>query len=256
MSEQLSLTRLGHLLWSDLVNRYRAILMISGTIAALMLATGLLSAAFSSNADDGFSGWAYGTLFIWGMIAASMSLRELHDKEKNQTFLLLPASALEKVISRLLLVTIGFAVYIIVIMHLVSWLNAGLSFVLFGRNRYVPVFGSELWPRLAFFMVNQSLFFLGAAWFRKLHFIKTVFALTLLNFALTIFCVVVFRVAFSDLIGAFGYSDVDPAVFAEGWPQLRPLLRIALVACFTVLPVFCWVVAWLRVKETQVSHGV
>jgi hypothetical protein len=34
------------------------------------------------------------------------------------------------------------------------------------------------------------------------------------------------------------------------------LTQIAKVAYYFALPVFCWFVAWLRVTETQVSHGI
>ena len=37
---------------------------------------------------------------------------------------------------------------------------------------------------------------------------------------------------------------------------LEWLVDVAPFAYFFVLPLFCWFVAWLRVTETQVSHGI
>jgi hypothetical protein len=48
--------------------------------------------------------------------------------------------------------------------------------------------------------------------------------------------------------------------FEGGWESAyRPiewLTEASKWAYFVVLPPFCWFVAWLRVTETQVSHGI
>lgn len=259
MSEQFSLTRFAYLLRSDLVNRYRSLAIVSGTLAALMLVHGLLTAAFSQNPDNIFAVWGVGMLFIWGAIAASKSFSELHDKNQNEAFLLLPASALEKVVSRLLLVTVGLGLYIIVFTNVVSWLNALLGFVTFGRRDLLfPPFGANL-RMLAFFLVQQSLFFAGAAWFRKNHFIKTAFTLTVGAIGLAVFTGIVVNLVFPEIRDPAGAElfEIDmTALYAAYEPYLRVLLGFLAFAYFVVLPVLCWLLAWMRVRETQVSHGV
>lgn len=259
MSERLSLTRLGYLLRSDLINRYRSLLIVSATLAALMLVHGLFTAAFRQSPDNVFPAWGFGMLLIWGAIAASKSFSDLHDKTQNDAFLLLPASTLEKVASRLLLVTVGLGLYIIVFTNVVSWINALLGFVMFGRRDLLfPIFVADF-RLLAFFIVNQSVFFLGAAWFRKNQFVKTVFTLTVVSIGLVIFAGLVLSLFFPEIRDPFATDmlEVDFGAFYAAYePHFRFLLSFLVFTYFAVLPVFCWVVAWMRVKETQVSHGV
>ena len=199
-----------------------------------------------------------GMLTIWGPIAASHSFRELHDKEMNQAYLLLPASALEKTISRLLLVVVIFPLYVIVFVTVLSWLIMGLQSLLGGNSwgAFLPM--RFLDPRaIGVFVVNQSLFFLGAAWFRKMHFVKTVLSLTGLVIAMSVFAGIVFRLMFPDLIDGNMNVNVDPQVFFQDHEGLTAFLLFLFRLCyFVVLPAFCWSVAWLRIRETQVSHGI
>ena len=266
MNEHFSLTRLRALLWADLVGRYRTVAMVSAVFAGLMLVNGLFAANSSPPQSNIFIFWVMLMLFVWGPIAASWSFKELHDKTMNEAYLLLPASALEKVVSRLLLVTVGFAVYVILFTNVVSWVNAGLNAVLFGREGLIfPFFSSEGWLGLALFLVNQSCYFLGAAWFRKLHFIKTALVLTFGPIVLVVFALFVFRIFFPELAnwdaGPDFDADPDPDMNFEGLYQyfsdsIDPLIAALLVSYFVVIPLFCWTVAWMRVREAQVSHGI
>jgi hypothetical protein len=257
MSEAFSMHRLGLLLRVDLVARYRSVLIVSGTIAALILVQGMLSARSINTGTNIFSPWFVGMLFVWGPIAASYSFGELHDKTRNEAYLLLPASALEKTISRLLLATIAFVVYVTIFMIVVSWLNAGLTIALFDRPADGFSLGAlPLGQILAHVLVVQSVYFLGAAWFRRAHFIKTAFSIALLIVALVALAVVAF--GFPDILwGSFPGLLVGPGSGFGFNPALMDFVSdAARVLYFVVLPPFCWWVAWLRVRETQVSHGV
>jgi hypothetical protein len=259
MNEQLSMFRLGHLLRGELVNRYRSLLVICGTLAALMLAHGMLTAAFDTTPINLFALWGGGMLFIWGPIAASRSFTELHDKAHNEAFLLLPASALEKVLARLVLATIGFAALVIVFTNVISWLNAGFAFVLFGRRDMLfPTFGASA-AMLAFFLVQQSMFLLGAAWFRKNHLVKTALVLTVGTIGLALFAGFVVRLFFPEVADPFasGLMQRELGGFLDAYGSSLKALQIGLTLLyFVVVPIVCWVLAWMRLTETQVSHGV
>jgi hypothetical protein len=122
-------------------------------------------------------------------------------------------------------------------------------------NEWFSPLDATVWSVIPYYITVQSYFFLGAAWFRKFHFVKTVLACAML--ACGFFAV---AVLLSWLFGAATWSgtglQIDGDFHDTVYVPLQWLFDAIKVAYFTVLPVFCWYVAWLRVKETQVSHGV
>lgn len=257
MNQVFAVERLALLMRADLVARYRTVLIIMGTVTVLVLVQGMLTANSLTPLKNIFGPWFFGMLFVWGPIAASLSFRELHDKSSNEAYLLLPASALEKALARLLLVTVVLAVFVVVFLYLLGWLNALLNLVVFGQS--VPMFSladfarPRLWSTV---LVVQSVYFLGAAWFRKSHFVKTTFAFVLIALALGLVGSGLFWLFFgADTLRSFA-AATHRDVYAANEGLFRLLEWLGPVLYFYVLPVFCWWVAWLRVKETQVSYGV
>jgi hypothetical protein len=260
MSVQLSWPRLKALLRNDVIGGYRNWLIASAVIAGVLLIGAML--AVNGNGPDAsfYRVTFFPTLLIWGTIASSAAFSELHDKSKNTAYLLLPASALEKTLAPLLSTTIVLIAYLLVFTAVASVAIEGINRVLYGRaNDLFNPFEAEIWASVPRYIVAQSLFFLGAAWFRKGHYIRTLLAVLICGFALAGLAVLAFWVA-----GVITLTPVGPQVQADvgEWlflpsPSLSEAIGMALtILGFVVLPIFCWFVAWLRVAETQVSHGV
>lgn len=254
--EHFDVFRLANLVRLDLVDRYRALLIASGAIGGILL----LQALLFRPGDEG-SGGIYALLlaamlFIGGPLVASRAFRELHDKTRNDAYLLLPASALEKMLARLLLVTVLFAFYAFVFVTLLSWILVAVQAARFGRTAGVfspaPFLDARL---LGVFLLNQSVFALGAAWFRRQHFLKTNLALAVVLIGLTIFMNVVFRVFFPNL--DFVGAGFDPMAWYRHYESaIFSALEVLEIILYLGVPVLCWAVVWMRIRETQVSHGV
>ena len=253
MSELLAWSRLRALIRNEASSSYRSWLIGSAVVVGSML----LNAVAVARSADGvplYQFWFAATLFVWGTIASSLSFDELHNKNKNGAYLLLPASALEKTLTPLLYATIGIVTYLLVLMTVASLAIERFNRLAYGQtNELFNPFDHNLWETIIpCYLVVQSLFFLGAAWFRSVHYLKTVLALVLGAFALVTFLVIAAWVAGFAAFGPPYGADFGYWLFTSGdW--LRAMLTIVV---FVVLPFFCWYVAWLRVKETQVSHGV
>jgi len=259
VNEVLSLKRVGLLFRSDCIADYRSLLLTSAALAAVMLLASMFTVAQGGETGAYYVPWYMGMLFIWGPIVASFSFRELHDKTKNEAYLSLPASALEKTLARLLRATIAFFVFLLVFLTVTSAVIEGINWLVFGRaNRVFNVVDAAVWQPVGLFVVTVSLYFLGAAWFRKLHFIKTWVTSTAILIALMCFAAVIVRLVFGDFdnlsVSIPGDAFRDYYLAHEG--LFDACLAALYVLFFFVLPVFCWWVAWLRVKETEVSHGV
>jgi hypothetical protein len=247
VNDQLSLQRLTWLLRSDLLRSLRTALVVSGTVALVALVVSLVD-AYDRNVGTSFYRAVFvGALFAWGTIATSLSFGDLHGRGSNTAFLLLPASALEKTLARLLVYTVALILYLLVFTTVLSWLLEGINTLLFGIRREVfSPFDRLAWYVMPHFIVAQALFFAGAAWFRKASFVKTVGAVTAIV------------VGLACIAGAFAWAiGTAPTFSAEGsFPTFDWLVDAAWVVYVWLLPPFCWFVAWLRVAETQVSHGI
>ena len=108
----------------------------------------------------------------------------------------------------------------------------------------------------------QSVFFLGAAWFRNLHWFKTVLSVSVIGIGLGVLALFAFRIFFADFF--IGLLVPAPSVFvaitkifnSNSVELIHTVSMVLRVLYFGLLAPFCWFVAWLCVKETQVSHGV
>jgi hypothetical protein len=250
VNEQLSLRRLAFVLRSDLMRTYRSVLLISGTAALVALVVSL-AGAYDGDVGQGplfYRVFFIATLFAWGTIATSVCFSDMHGRATNTSFLLLPASALEKTVSRLLLHTVGLIAYLLVVTTFLSWLLEGINTLWIGDRRglFSPLDGLG-WSLLPHFLVAQALFFLGAAWFRKVQFVKTVGAVIAIQIGLS-----VIAVSLAWMVGPMRCLNDDCYQF----PMLDWMDDAATIAYFYLLAPFCWFVAWLRVSETQVSHGI
>jgi hypothetical protein len=251
VNDQFSLQRFARVLRNDALRGYRSVLVVSGTAALVMLLISL-AGAYDGVVGEGprfYRIFFLIALFAWGTIATSVCFGDMHGRNTNMPFLLLPASALEKTLSRLLLHTVGVVVYLLVFTTALSWLAEGLNVVSFGvRRAFFSPFDSLVWLLMPYFICTQALFFLGAAWFRKVHFVKTVGATVGIVLGLGVFA----TLAGWLLFGSMGVTSNDGDVFRSfDWVP-----DAATIAYFYVLPPLCWFVAWLRVTELQVSHGI
>jgi len=254
MSDHLSAQRLLWMLRTDVLRNHRAWLVASGTAALVALLVSVLG-AMDRNVGAGvefYRAFFIAALFASGTLATSQAFVDLHGRTTNTAFLMLPASALEKTLARLLLTTAGLFVYLLLLTMVLSWVLEGVNTATFGvqRELFVP-FDRTAWSMLPHYLAVQSLFFLGAAWFRKLHYIKTVGAALLIVIGLSTVGVLILRLfgGATTLGGGFGMGD------GLGNP-IQLVIDVAPIAYYFVLPVFCWFVAWLRVTEAQVSHGI
>ena len=255
MNEHFSIERLWWLLRADFTAGYRSLLTVSATLAGVILIASMISFEPGGAAQGFYVSWYGAMLYIWGVIASSRAFRELHDKTRNEAYLLIPASAVEKTVARLLTVTIGLAVYLLIFTTVVSLLVEGLFLLLpgSGYGLFNP-FDAPLWPLITGYFFLQSFYFLGAAWFRRRHFIKTSLVLVLVGIGLALFVMLTLSLVFApvDMADLEGLVTRAAGSFQGLFNTLEALRTIFEI----VLPLACWTIAWMRVRETQVSDGI
>lgn len=256
--------RLRLLLRNDIVGGYRSFLLYAGVIAGVVVVIQIINDVFGSGPapnEEARFWWFYAFLFGWGAVIASNAFKELHDRTRNDAYLLLPASALEKTISRFLLVTLGFYAFFIVFSTALGLIVQVVHItILGGEIHWFPRPGEGLqWVLFGNLFVLQSLFFLGAAWFRKSHLFKTLLTIVIGWWGIVGFGFIVAFLMLPMLRDGWGlsFNDNDLYPVYEAYPTVVGVTYwILKVAYFAGLPLLCAFVAWLRVRETQVSHGV
>lgn len=263
MNEHFSWYRLGLLIRNDIVRGYRSFLTAGISLSIIMLLNALPGAAFGHVRDGFYFGWFTGMLLIWGTIHASLLFTELHDKTRNEGWLLLPASALEKTLARLLNGTVFFILLLLLFTILSSLVIEGINQGLLGRHN--PLFNPlapAVWEVIGLFLIIQPVFFLGGAWFRKHCWVKTVTSGFLIALGLGLLACIVFLILFAGYFSDGGW--VLPQEFNLGGTGLNEdaamMFDAAVIGlkilCYGIMPPFCWYIAWLRVQETQVNYGV
>ena len=259
MNEQLSWPRLRALLRNESIGEYRIWLIASAVTAGAML-VGAVFALRNLDFDPPYYRVAFfAALLIWGTIQTSLVFTELHDKGKNTAFLLLPASAFEKTLAPLLTTTIVLIAYLLAFTTAASAAIEGVNWLLYRRtNDLFDPLAREVWAGIPRCLVVQSWFFLGAAWFRRAHYLKALFTIMVGSIALAALGLLLGWVAGAVTVSASGLqvlADSPPWRFPSATSD--PFLGVSVATLwYVVQPLFCWWLAWLRIRETQVSDGV
>jgi len=256
MNQHFSIERLWWLLRADFAGGYRTLATVSATLAGLILIASALHTVEPGAVAQGiYVAWYGAALYVWGLIGSSRAFGELHDKARNEAYLLLPASAAEKTMARLLMLTVGLSVYLLILIAVVGLVVSGIHSLLLGRAHglFNPL-EPRLWSTVTNYLFAQSLYFLGAAWFKRSHFVKTTLTIVLGGIGIGLFALLTARI----LLVPEGTYDLGNlvALLAESNQGLLRLFELMWRTLAVTLPVLCWCMAWLRVREAQVSDGI
>jgi len=255
---QFSFRRLGLLLRREAALSWRGAAIAAASVAGFVLIVSLLSAAGGSRAPvyDGFFSLI---LFLGGWITASLVFRELRQTAQGIAYLTLPGSALEKVLSKLLVSAVGYAVGVTVLYTAVSVLSEGIDRLVVGSGH--PLFDPLAVPvleQLAIFVVTQSMFFLGSLWFRRSAFVKTWLAIIVYWIAFMVLAGIVARVLSAGLPWQGFSFQFGPSFQLNGSMQqqafldrIHPFVLAGKVLFWAALAPVCWVTSWLRLREAE-----
>jgi len=241
-------SRLWLLLKKDVIENYRIIGLI--ILSAIVIA---ILALFGNPERDFYGEFFPAAILVAGFIFASMSFNELHSKDQRHVYLSLPASNLEKFLSKLFLSTIGFASALTLMYWIFSLLISPLATYILGTefDAFNPFIGNA-WLSIRLFLILQSIFLLGSVYFNHYAFVKT-------NGALLVFAIVSVAILYllARIILAqyfegwvFRPRNVVPSTYMEIFMEDKGT-RIAKFLLWFVLAPFMWVVAYFKLKERE-----
>ena len=263
MNEQFNWYRLGLLIRNDFFSGYRLYVNAFAVLAIGMVLNSIPAAGFGYMKDGFYYAWFSGLIVVWGSIHASLMFNELYDKKRNESWLLLPASSLEKTLSRYLHGSVFFVLHVLVFVTVAALIIEGFNTLVFGRNNglFNPL-DANVWDAIGVFMAIQPVFFLGGSWFRRARWFKTVMSVFVTCLVLGIVGALTFMVMFAGYYSDAGWvlpgniEFPDTGLNTDVAMMFDATLVLLRVLAFGILPLFCWYVAWLRVKEAQASYGI
>jgi hypothetical protein len=189
-------------------------------------------------------------IFVGGFILTSMAYNEIHTPARSQFYLTLPATTAEKLFSSWFITSIVYVIVTNLVLWFVLLLSNSIAHLAWATpwdiyNPFAPTY-TQL---MAIYMATQSVFFLGALYFRKNNFMKTILSLFVISMIINVITVV-----FAYLIfGTPGiHTDMEAMDPGFGYSFMTTLPKIMKGLFYGVLAPFCLVVSYFTLKEREV----
>jgi hypothetical protein len=220
-------------------------LIAAGAIFGMLLIVSILTGYYGPENMEGLLNFFVVVFFLGGFILTSNIFSELHTPQKSYFYLTLPVSTAEKLVGSWILTS---PIYVIVF-SVVAYLIYLIPTMMVGDAYPVPSFFNEDFFRIiATYMVIQTIFFLGAAYFRKYNFLKTVLSVFLLQIAIGLYAGLIFWLLFN------GNKINDRDIMHTGFESFveNTVPQIAHIFFWYILGPFLLVVSYFSLKEREV----
>ncbi len=240
------------LIRNTIVLNRATILIISAALTALLFLVSLFDA--SDNCSLNFHRNLYLAIFFpGGIFLTSRIFKGLHDPVKGISWLLLPASVLEKTLSQILLSTLIYITISMMSYMVFSMISEGLNRVVFNRchsifNPFDPVIVKSMLT----YITIQSPFLVGAIYFQKHSLSKTILSLFGFLLMIGLGIGIAVRLIFGEQLSGFDFQVLfyssehnDFTSFSLG------LIFAAKVFFWFVVPTVSWAICYFRIKETE-----
>lgn len=249
----LDLRRLYYLVRRQILSSSKIWLIGFGAVAGSLLLITLLSALPQPAETRDLSGLYYVVLFLGGYVFTSQVFSELHTPQRSIQFLSLPVSTTERLLSAWLITAVIFPLAAVLGMALVVLLANLISLLAFGVGPFEQVFHEASWTVVKVYVVTQSVFLLGAAYFRKNNFLKTVLALFVISMAFQLVIVASAGLILSPLSDGAGFQMQAQHLT----PNLEALVLQYIPNAAKILFWYLWtpfflVTTWFSLKEREV----
>jgi hypothetical protein len=186
---------------------------------------------------------------IMGAIFASRSFSEMGTLTKSLQYITLPATLFEKffvswLVSSVMYVAVFLSIFIIgsAFMSFTSILLNGGSFLL------LDPFNSEFANVLFAFFVLHTCFFLGAVWFKKGAFFKTLLSMFIVNIILNAWTVSFFLI----IIRPLKFFNVGNNLVFQHIVMAETSIKQYITVYIALLSLFLLFIAWVRFNEREV----
>jgi hypothetical protein len=248
----LNFSRLGLLLRRQILSNGRSLLIAFGGVAGFLLIVTLLVAYFDPSELNNLKSLYFSAMFIGGFIMTSNMYAELHQIQRSYSYLTLPVSVSERLLSGWIISGIIFPAVSLLVIALIVLLSNLIMALLVESAHFQSLFYEGSLQVIKIYMITQTVFLLGAVYFRKNNFLKTILALFLVMVVINLYIGLVGWTLFGSFTD--GNMMIDESSMAEPMETLFTV-HFPAVSRF----VFNWlfgpfflVTTWFSLKERQV----
>lgn len=257
------INRIGLLIKKELFYQRKAPWIIIGAVFIMLLIFHLLMASEDPGSNDlpgNQVGFYIATLLVLGTVFTSTAFNELNNKSEAHHYLSIPASSLEKLISKWLVTGIIYVIAFNIFYWVFTLFSNGLTTWLFGEsagawnpfaarngmNGKSPFFMSQLYLAL------HTTYLAGAVYFRKYSYFKTAIAQSAISFAIMGIVALMGYMFFSSVMnGNIGSVQVtQTSGFLNSMESILP--SIGKFFLWIVTPLWMLTYSYFKLKETEV----
>ena len=256
-----NLKRFGYLLKRESFVNLKLFIIALGAISGILLIVFLVTVLQWDNQTGKLTDtrWDFHTYFfippyiIIGVLFTSLAYKDLLHVNKKYSYLTLPVSNFERLISMLLLTTVVYTALFIVYYFVLSLLLNGLGVIISPREFFLfDITAEPVVKAIKLYLVIQSIFLLGAAAFRRFPFLFTLLTLFLTAVALIVITLIAARIIFADYFVNNININFDGDISLDMENFLKNSVENLADAFWYVLAPFCWFITYLKLKEREV----
>ncbi len=220
MNQYLDINRLTILMKTELLRLKKELIMTLVIIFGFLVFVVVMQGIFNSSHTAHSHTWNY--LFfmtLGGILLTSMSYRELGHSLRRYNYLMLPASALEKLLSTWLLMFIGW-IAAFSVLYGVFAVIVELFEGIFPRINYEEfhLFSAENWSNIGAYFALQALFMVGATHFKSYVFPKTVLVMVIFAIICLVTALIIMAGLFMDGYQENDFSGIDLSQTSVKYP--------------------------------------
>lgn len=245
-------TRIYLLIRNTLVLKRLSILVICSAVAGLVTCLSLMDASGSLEPQFHRNMYLF-ILFAGGIWLTSRTYRAFHDPVDGLSWLLLPASSLEKTLSTILLSNLVYIACSLMVYFPLSFVSEGLNRLVL--DRFHPVFNPfdpSVIRGISLYFAAQAPFLIGAVYFKKHVLSKTILSMFLLLLFLGTAGAVSVWVILGNMLSGPGIQSVFEAILYSDVAGVNPVLFRS-IKLFTLvgIPIVSWTICYFRHTETE-----
>lgn len=257
-----NINRFGNLLRKDLNENLRGYMVNSMSISAFLFIIMLLFARTQNLTIYFYSQIFFFFLFLSGLLYTSKTFKDAHTKYLNHYWLMLPCSVFEKFFLKLILSSVIFIIaYTSLFTVVIGFGYLFIKFVFGIETEVFNPFRLYVLKGSIHYLILQSVFFLGAVWFKNKNFMKTGFSISCLLFFINILLILITYLFFHGYIAKF-QTDELAFQFSQSFifNNFQWLGEIA-IKCFKIFYYFilaplCWSAAFFKLKKIEAKDGI
>ena len=211
----------------------------------------IMSALKDAGAWDKLQAFYYVGLFIAGFFISGMAFSNFRNKEKTMSWLTLPASISEKLISEWLLTTIVYIIAYSAIFYAFNLIVFLIGDVFNFDVNFINIFTKETLILFLHYIIIQSILLAGAATFKKIPLFFTISSLFIVGLIIT-FYLTILALGIKGQFEVFNFNGngIQSNNFNYDL-QNHWLIKVPKIMYYYVTAPVFWIYTYFKIKEKE-----